>query len=134
MDKIDILFKEYDTLRGEIITRGNSRDQLLEFSALILAGLLAWIVSQPIHWVLIVVVSVILVSIILTLYRWSVREIDTIAKRLRKLEKLINEIAVAELLEWETRWGSGVTGYIFRGDPRTGPIPEAYSPPVLPGL
>jgi hypothetical protein len=45
MDKIDILFKEYDTLRGEIITRGNSRDQLLEFSALILAGLLAWIVS-----------------------------------------------------------------------------------------
>jgi len=45
MDPIQILFKEYDTLRSEIITRTNCGYQLLALGA----GALAWLASRPLN-------------------------------------------------------------------------------------
>jgi hypothetical protein len=63
----DILFKEYDTLRAEIISRTNSGYQLLA----LFAGAVSWLVLHPkdrMFWLSLVVL--LLGSLVITLVIW----------------------------------------------------------------
>jgi energy-converting hydrogenase Eha subunit C len=109
MDQISILFKEYDTLRAEILTRTNNGYQLMT----VMAGALAWLLSRPVNrmfFVSLTVVGLLLVLFVAALWR----DIHMISARLQELEHDINELAGKELLRWETRWSGGPLGWIWR--------------------
>jgi len=46
------------------------------------------------------------------------RDIGMQCDRLRELEGHINGLAGRQLLEWESRWGSRITGSIWRKRPK----------------
>jgi hypothetical protein len=99
----DILFKEYDTLRAEIISRTSSSYQLL---GLWFAGG-TWLVfhkQDPLFWRSIGLFSLATFGM-MTVIRKDTRDL---AKRLRMLEREINELAGRELLKWETHYGGGI--------------------------
>jgi len=113
MDKISILFKEYDTLRTEAISRGSSRYQVIGLGV----AVLTWLLSRPFDTMFFVSLATVL-TVFLLLSHTAIRDIDFIARRLRELESEINECAGSKLLKWETHWGGGVTGFLWRQLPR----------------
>ena len=111
-EKIQVLFKEYDALRSGIIGRTNNGYQLWGIGA----ALLTFLMSRPIDWKFWVLIS--LFVVVFSLFSWTTyRDINKAAERLRQIESEINELADAPLLQWETRWGSGVTGFLGKARP-----------------
>ncbi len=109
MDPIQILFKEYDTLRSEIITRTNCGYQLLALGA----GALAWLASRPINQMLFVSLGVVLAAMVIFVGIWW-RDTYMCSCRVKEIERQINNLAGMELLKWETHWTGGPFAYITR--------------------
>jgi hypothetical protein len=102
MEAIEILFKEYDTLRTEIISSIGHTYQLLGLGVALTAVLLSWMASSKATksslWIM--------PSVFLFLFWlwWKLRRGRAkLSKRLCEIESEINAIAGAELLKWETR-------------------------------
>ncbi|HLI62850.1 MAG TPA: hypothetical protein VKV05_05590 [Terriglobales bacterium] len=116
MNHVEILFKEYDTLRAEIISRTNNAVQLGTAFAALGFGIVTWSVSRSTITTLrgvatLAGVILALVVFYVILNQWLVQlDIDNAAARLRELESQINRLCGAELLRWETHWGGAVTG------------------------
>lgn len=111
-EKIQVLFKEYDALRSGITGRTNNGYQLWGIGA----ALLTFLMSRPIDWKFWTLIS--LFVVVFSLFSWTTyRDIQKAAERLRQLESEINGLAGVELLQWETLWGSGVTGFLGRARP-----------------
>jgi hypothetical protein len=119
MEAIAILFKEYDTLRAEILNRTNNGYQLIGIGAALGAGLLTWFGAHGVDrmfWI-----SGASFVLVFAAFTWAMhRDISFAAGRLRQLESEINRLAGAELLQWETRWGGATSGWIKRKRPVTG--------------
>src|SRR5882724_9724933 len=116
MDDIEILFKEYDTLRQQIVTRSAHWYQLAGAFAVIVVGLLS---HPPPGWV-IPLASLAVAAVIFggTL----ARDIHIVAARLQELEAEINNLAGAELLKWETHYGAAAyMSYFWRTKPKNKP-------------
>jgi hypothetical protein len=109
MDHIEILFKEYDTLRAEIISRQSGGFQLVIIGGAVFAWFGGHATGQKL-WI--GVAALVIVSCFLV-FR-AVQDINLIAKRIGKIEEEINHIAGANLLKWESHLGSERTGWIIR--------------------
>ena len=119
-DKIQILLQEYGTLRSEIVSNGNRQFQIAA-----LAGVLFTLtLSRPIErrfWI-----AALIGVIALCYFGFAmIRDIRRLARRVFELEAEINRRAGEELLVWESRWGAGVTGFVFRRSP----LPPKSAPP-----
>jgi hypothetical protein len=118
MPQIQILLAEYNTLRAEVIGRTTSGFQLIGIGFAIVALLLSQAVLQPgslatsqaagwRFWCVLVLGIVLLGSA-----TWfNLREIGRAANRVLLLEKEINERAGERLLQWESRFSPGATGW-----------------------
>jgi F0F1-type ATP synthase assembly protein I len=111
---IEILFKEYDTLRNEIVTRTNNGYQLVAISGALAAGLIGWFSQHYFDrtfWLLLSVFAfVILVAAVLLIV-----DLRRLSLRLQELESEINKLAGTDLLKWERLHGGGWLGdLIFR--------------------
>ena len=112
MDHIQILLKEYDTLRSEIVSRSAHWYQLAAVAAIV-AG---WLVSRPIDRTLLI--SLAFLAVAAVIFAGSLaRDIYICAARVRQLEAEINGLAKAELLKWETHYGVGAN-YFWRRIPK----------------
>jgi len=109
MDHIQILFKEYDSLRAEIIARTNVGYQLLGLGA----GALAWLLSRPINQVFVFSLVIIGIAMIIFVGVWW-RDTYMCSCRIKEIEKEINTLAGAALLKWETGWTGGPFSWITR--------------------
>jgi hypothetical protein len=99
--RIEILFKEYDALRTEIIARTGNIYQLVSIGGGLLAGLLAWhhlLKSDLALWLLLLLVVPGILAFVLTLV-----DLNRASGRLQELEQEINEMAGADLLKCEKR-------------------------------
>ena len=118
MEHVEVLFKEYDTLRAEIISRTTNAHQLLTIFAGLYVGVFSWLVSRPglmtIQGLSVLGgVTVAFVLVLVGVNRWVIQlDINRAAARLRELEAEINRLCGAELLKWETHWGGAVTGLL----------------------
>ena len=112
-DKVQILLHEYDTLRTELIHRGNNMYQLVAVAG----AIVVWLVSRVLDarfWILLV-----LAGVVVSIFSWFIyRDMTKAAERVRQLEKDINKRAREELLIWETQWGGAVTGYWGQAKPK----------------
>lgn len=108
-DQIDILLKEYDTLRADILLRSN-----VIFSVLaVAAGILAWFIQRHKEsWFLPTFFA--FVAIFIFIYWVNHQNIARAANRLKEIERKVNALATAPdgspLLEWETKWGGTALG------------------------
>lgn len=109
--KIDLLLKEYDSLRSEILTRCNSRFAILG----LIGGTLAYAGSQtkvpwylqwtPEYGQILFAVSLLIVAFLLIAVVWwrLGQLINRCSMRIAEIEKKINQLAGQELLCWESR-------------------------------
>jgi hypothetical protein len=95
---IDILLREYDTLRMEILARVRTRFELLGFLAIIATIAATQDASRSFR----VLVGVAGIAIALTVWGWFASGIKRCAKRIFTIEAKVNELMGAELLAWET--------------------------------
>ncbi len=115
-DRIDILLKEYDTLRAEILNRTNNLFTLMAIGGGVLTLLLSF-KNELRLWLPLLLIF----GLIFGFIAWvNDRNIRRIARRLMQIEYQVNQIAGGDtpLLEWETHWGAAARG-IFRKDPPT---------------
>jgi hypothetical protein len=124
--KIEILLREYDTLREEVMRRYDAQFQTIGMMAVVLVGLLAALaagISGAIIAALVAGAFVVFIFLLL----WADHDITKAAERLRELEGEINRRAGERLLRWETN----AAGTIFR---RLGKVPaiEYNTTPKLP--
>jgi hypothetical protein len=104
MENIQILLKEYDTLRAELITRGTQVFQWFALVGVSAAALLAWVGTHgwsPLFWAALAAFGAGLAYIRLRIH-WDVWHA---AAQVRELEKQINDLAGTKLLTWETHHG-----------------------------
>ncbi len=105
MENIQILFKEYDTLRTELIARGAQVFQWFALVAVLAAALVTWVGSHgwnnPRFWFILGAFSASLIYIRIQIHR----DVWQAAARVRELEKQINDLAGAQLLTYETSHG-----------------------------
>lgn len=113
-DKNQILLHEYDSLRGEIVQRWLGMQQQISIGVLVLLGVITVLFSNKIkHPRDYILYGVLGVAVLIFIYAmWQVRR-DTLkaAERVRQIEYEVHQRAGEELLQWETRWGGGVTGF-----------------------
>jgi hypothetical protein len=95
--KITILFKEYDTLRQEILGRIGSRFTLISIGGG-LGVLLGLQRREPWHDYVLMAWAV----AALVLWWWTGLLISRCAARVMKIEQRINDLAKDQLLGWET--------------------------------
>ncbi|MGP8248176.1 MAG: hypothetical protein ACLQVN_27155 [Bryobacteraceae bacterium] len=124
MDHVEVLFKEYDTLRDEIISRTNNAHQLATVFAVLWVGVFSWLVSRigitPRGIAVLVGVTVAFGAVLAGVNRWVIQlDINNAAARIRELEAEINQLCGAELLKWETHWGGAVTGPLRKRHPHS---------------
>jgi hypothetical protein len=108
LGKTTILFKEYDTLRAELIARSTHWYQL----GGIAIAVIGWLVARPFDKPTIIALPVVMILgafFAVTL----ARDVYFLANRLRELEAEINMIAGSELLKWETRYGGTASKSYF---------------------
>src|SRR5438128_1802475 len=116
-ERVEVLFKEYDTLRAEIIGRTVGGFQLIAIIALLVSGLIAWVGAHPITWVFWIWLFT-LVAASVFFYYIAYRETNAAARRIGSIETQINELLGDEkLLQWESRFGGAVTGWIIKRSP-----------------
>lgn len=107
--KIEILLKEYDTLRAEIFHRINARFAVVG----LMGGLLAFLLSQDglhsgsfpgtVRWIACAGGGL---TIIVLWLRLGVL-INKIGSHIKSIERRINELVGEELMTWESRYGWG---------------------------
>lgn len=97
--RIEILLKEYDTLRQEIISRTNNRFAITGFFG---AVALFAVTKEGLDAFWKCAISVASLVFLLALWLWIKFLIDLCAQRIAKIERRINELAGDTLLEWET--------------------------------
>lgn len=118
MTAVEVLFKEYDTLRAEIIARTSAGFQVLAVSVVLFTAMVGWLGSHTfdvVFWTLLATFVIVNAAIALV----TRREINIIAERIQEIEKEINRLMGATLLRWETERGSRATGWwITRKRPR----------------
>ena len=118
-EKIEILFKEYDTLRAEIINRAGWGNQAVAIVAGLFAAILAWGATRPpagAFWGAVAVVVVTSAGLLIITYR----DINLVSRRIAEIESRINRLSGGDdLLGWESRLGSAASGWIMR---RSNPV------------
>lgn len=102
--RLEVLFKEYDTLRTEIISRMGHMFQIIGFGAALVAVFLPWVWSRSTdvhYWVVVPFIAIVCFGL------WAMVhiEIANAAARIREIELEVNTIAGHDLLRWETRRG-----------------------------
>ncbi len=104
-EQIDVLLKEYDTLRSEIINRMNSGVQI----GVVAVGVVTFLASRQSNqasiWVVVVPTTGI---VIFSLVLW--RDLYSASRRVAELEREINHLAGRALLKWESQWSTGSKG------------------------
>jgi len=113
MEKMQILFKEYDTLRQEIVGRLNGGRQLVAIGVAGMAGVITFLGPahrrDAIFWGLLCGLGTVLGVLF-----WSTHHsIARVGTRLREIEAEINALAGEDLLKWETRFGGGLSKWFF---------------------
>lgn len=98
--KIDILMKEYETLRTELLQRINQRFACIGLAGAVLAYGFFKIERNTIASVLIVIIAISIVGVIWFHFG---RRIHEIALRILEIEQRINSFLGDELLVWEIR-------------------------------
>ncbi len=98
--KVDVLLREYDTLRQEIVSRTNNRFAM----AGLLVAVAAFVISQPElvaseRW------GIAIVAFFVSIGGWWTIGflIRCCAARLMEIEQRVNALVGDELLVWETR-------------------------------
>jgi len=104
-EKVRILLHEYDTLRQEIIQRTNHGFQIYGVGAVFFVWLMNRSFDQR-FWIMLCISAIALGRA----WRSSVREIRKAAERLQELENIINGLAGADLLVWESHKSGFATG------------------------
>jgi hypothetical protein len=110
MDPIEILIKEYETLRQEILATIDSRNSILSFGLATIGAIFTGSVisdnigSSPPFTSLILMLAVPSISgFVLFLWLGEYQRMQRAGKFLVNLEQKINELASKELLTWETK-------------------------------
>ena len=110
IDKINILLKEYDTLRAEVLARKNSR---FAFVGLI-SGVAVLLLSRDgeVSWTL----TAITILALCLLWAYIGHLIYRLSKGIQRVEAQVNALAEVPLLQWEARSRSftRIYGYIDR--------------------
>lgn len=104
--KIDILFREWDSLREEIIHRTNNGFALLGVAGLVLT----WLLSRNYDlkfWLMLGSFA----TIAFGAAKFCFVQIRRCGIRKHEIEQQINSLAGDELLVWEDRWGYAKTGH-----------------------
>lgn len=113
-EKIDILLKEYETLRQEILSRTHNRFLMVGIVGAFLAYTL--FTNNPILKTYILGIGLrtfVLVSgaiALLVIWLWFGYIVGNLDMRISAIDKRINDLVGEELLEWETRYGWGQWG------------------------
>lgn len=115
-DWIPILFKEYDTLRAEILARVNNSYQLHAVASGLIGLTLSNLLAKGADGKLILAAVTTFAAPWFLLWLSIHRMIRRCARRLQEIEGRINELAGADLLRWESHWGLRGRGYL--GSPR----------------
>lgn len=104
--RVEIIMKEYSTLRDEIIGRSAHLVQVLSIGI----AALALLFTQPLN-IKIVLISLLISSLFLLCFSVAIGEISRQAERVRAIEKYVNEQVGEKLLVWEQDLGGDVTEY-----------------------
>jgi len=113
-EKIMILFKEYDTLRAEAISRSGGGYQVIAIFAGLIAAILAWGATHPPVATFWAAVGTLILAAIFSAFL-VLRDIYAIARRVAEIERAINHLAGdQELLIWESKRGSAASGLLLR--------------------
>jgi hypothetical protein len=112
LQRINILLKEYDTLRSELQQRTAGGFALVG----IVVASVGWVLSQTLahHYYTSAVIGVAFFVSLFLGPRFMNAQTRRCAERVQRIEKRINSLAQDDLLEWESRWGMGATGHHFR--------------------
>jgi hypothetical protein len=110
MDPIEVLLKEYETLRQEILVSMGGRNSVLSFGlatigAVFTASIATQIGESPSVFSSIILAIVIPIICIFVLFMWlgEYQRMQRAGKFLAKLEQRINKEAKKELLSWESK-------------------------------
>ncbi|MBC7783005.1 MAG: hypothetical protein H7144_04125 [Burkholderiales bacterium] len=124
-EKIRILLYEYAGLRSEITNRTNNGFQMLTVGGAVVIWLLSRVQdarSLLTDWPFWTCIAASVISIGLGSW-FTIRDINKAAMRLREIEADINRRAgEPNLLQWETRWSSMMTGFWGRSRPIKGSL------------
>ncbi|MBV9762834.1 MAG: hypothetical protein JO340_19905 [Acidobacteriaceae bacterium] len=113
MEPIQVLFKEYETLRTEVISRISHWYQLAGVAAVVAGWMLTHQTANYILYWSLLGVATIVFAVLLR------RDIHICSLRLRQLESEINSLAGQELLKWHTHYGASASPtYFWRNKPR----------------
>ena len=107
--KINILLKEYDTLRAEMLQRINARFAIVGLLGALLVLLISKWGWQPAGWPLDVrwLVGVLGASILAGIFWRFGTLIRKLAAQVSQVEQRVNKLAQEDLLTWETSFGWG---------------------------
>jgi len=107
--RIDVLLKEYDTLRAEILQRINARFTIVGLLGALVAFLLSKWEWQPRNTLLDMrwAVAALGVAVVLVIWYRFGTLIKNLGARVSSVEQRVNQLAGDELLTWETRYGWG---------------------------
>ena len=103
---VNVLLREYDTLRAEILARVKSRFDMLIFTA----PAATFIASQgqlSRNWRFAVVVGA--AAFLLSLWFYFGSAINQCSVRIAEVEGMINELVGSPLLQWESRQRNATT-------------------------
>jgi hypothetical protein len=109
-DQINILLKEYDTLRAEILGRMNHRWQMLG----LIGAIVAFISAQSGAIAGRAIAGVMAVGLF-GLWLNSGRYVARLARRVSEIEKHVNGLAGENLLVWESQGGDRLIRRLFGG-------------------
>ena len=113
LERINILLKEYDTLRSEILQRTAAGFAL----PAVFSGIAGWLLSRIIEHhdctsaIVALSGAILLVGAAIWVWKFVNTQIRWCAARVRRIENRINFLTQDHLLEWESRWGIGATGH-----------------------
>lgn len=96
--KVEVLLREYDTLRTEILARVRTRFELLGFLAIITA----FAGSRDSSTTVAVTVAAVALLIAIVVWIWFARGIKRCAVRILEIETKVNELLDDDLLRWES--------------------------------
>jgi hypothetical protein len=110
-DKILILFKEYDTLRAEILGRSASHHQLIYITAALAAAVVAITPANRARGYILATAVVVCAAVF---FLYARANTNALASRVREIEDLINRLSGEPLLRWETERGALALGWVAR--------------------
>lgn len=133
-EQIEILLKEYDTLRAEIIARTTGGYQVISIGAVLFTALLTVVATRThpagevgtkllrstLFWVALGAL-VVFAGVSMS---FTYRDINLIAGRIQQIEQKVNRLAGVDLLEWESKWGGSKTGWFLREHVTSDPKPN----------